>query len=497
MKKLILPIFLLGIGVAGCSKFLDRKPLGQYTQDDLGLSALESQVMAAYAGLRTEGCAGVKFGAVHSIRSDDAMKGSIASDGVPAEQMFDDFIYLKDFWLLNDYWGDHYRLVKLCNDVIGAVDKTANPNPAELVNRGEAKFLRAYAYFNLVRAFGEVPKIDFVVTNTTEGNVPKKSVAEIYALIDADLQEAANVLPPTWGPEYIGRTTKWAAKALQAKTWITRSNWGSALGACREIINSNQYRLFEPYWKVFSEEGENCPESIFEIQAMYNSTQDYGIQYANYQGVRGSGNWDLGWGWNVPTQDLYDAFETGDPRREYTCMANNAPEPYGIAGTITSQAGFVGKWYNRKAYTHPNVRNSAGGNVPRAGRWLNMRIVRYADVLLWAAEAANELGGAQNTTDALQWLELIRARARQGAPAGTLPKVVTTVQAELRDAIRHERRVEFGMEHERFYDLVRWGIAEQTFGQLGKNYQPRNRYLPIPQPEIDKSGGVLKQNPDY
>ncbi|WP_109698534.1 RagB/SusD family nutrient uptake outer membrane protein [Chitinophaga deserti] len=497
MKKIILPIFMLSIGVAGCSKFLERKPLGQYTQDDLGLSALESQVMAIYAGLRTEGCSGVKFGAVHSIRSDDAMKGSIASDGVPAEQMFDDFNYLRDFWLLNDYWGDHYKLVKLCNDVIGAVDKISDPKPSERVNRAEAKFIRAYAYFNLVRAFGDIPKIDFIVTTTAEGNVPKKPVAEIYALIDADLTEAGTVLPAAWESTYIGRSTKWAAKALHAKTWMTRGNWGSALGACREIINSNTYRLYEPYWKVFTEEGENNIESIFEIQALYNATQDFGIQYANYQGVRGSGSWDLGWGWNLPTENLYNAFEPGDPRREYTCMANNAPDPYGINGTITSQAGLTGQWYNRKAYTHPNIRNSMGGGVPRAGRWLNMRIIRYADVLLWAAEAANELGGAANTTDALNWLEMIRARARQGAPAGTLPKVVTTDQAELREKIRHERRVEFGMEHERFYDLVRWGIAEDVFAQLGKNYQPRNRYLPIPQPEIDKSGGVLKQNPDY
>jgi hypothetical protein len=113
-----------------------------------------------------------------------------------------------------------------------------------------------------------------------------------------------------------------------------------------------------------------------------------------------------------------------------------------------------------------------------------------------AAEAANEVGGAQNTTDALAYLEMVRARARGGNNA-VLPKVTTTSQALLRDAIRKERRSELAMENDRFFDLVRWGIAKDVFTALGKNYQDKNRYLPIPQPEVDKSAGVLKQNPDY
>ena len=167
----------------GCKKFLEREPLGRYTLDDLGASSIESQVFAMYAGLRTEGMSGIKFIAVHSIRSDDADKGSIPSDNLAAETFFDEFNYTKDFWLLNDYWGDHYRLIKLTNDVIDAVEKLDNPNAAEIVNRAEAKFLRAYAYFNLVRAFGQVPKIDFLVENVEDGNKPKATVDEIYVLI--------------------------------------------------------------------------------------------------------------------------------------------------------------------------------------------------------------------------------------------------------------------------------------------------------------------------
>ncbi|HEX2535404.1 MAG TPA: RagB/SusD family nutrient uptake outer membrane protein, partial [Chitinophagaceae bacterium] len=131
------------------------------------------------------------------------------------------------------------------------------------------------------------------------------------------------------------------------------------------------------------------------------------------------------------------------------------------------------------------------------GFWMNVRVIRYADVLLMAAEAAAELGGAANIQEALGFLEQVRARARKGNNA-VLPQITETNQEALIDLIRHERRVELGMENERFFDLVRWGIDEEVLHAAGKtNYQPKHRYLPIPQPEIDKSGGVLEQNPDY
>jgi len=155
--------------------------------------------------------------------------------------------------------------------------------------------------------------------------------------------------------------------------------------------------------------------------------------------------------------------------------------------------GLVRPYWNKKAYTNPAIRRSSGS---RQGEWFNMRVIRYSDVLLMAAEAANEVGGEANITLALDYLEQVRSRAR-GTNAAVLPPVTTTDQEALRQAIRHERQVELGMEHQRFFDLVRWGIAPQVFQAAGKNFQPRHRYLPIPQQEIDKSDGVLTQNPDY
>src|SRR5690348_12241106 len=207
----------------GCKKnFLDREPLGRYTSNDIAEGSFESQIFGVYAGLRAEGISGVKYIAVQSIRSDDAEKGSSTSDAVDAENFFDNFQYTKDFWLLNDYWGDHYKLIGLANNVISDIDSAKATDAPTLTNRAEAKFMRAYAYFDLVRAFGEVPKINFKVTSAAQANIAKSPVSEIYALIDADLQDAATYLPLSWDAKYAGRITKGAANALQAKAYLYR-----------------------------------------------------------------------------------------------------------------------------------------------------------------------------------------------------------------------------------------------------------------------------------
>src|SRR5690606_21784500 len=210
-------IITLVMVASGCKKdWLDRKPLGQYTEEDLDPGSLEGLVFAIYGGgMRHEGISGLPYIALHNIRSDDAEKGSLPGDGVDAENIFDKFQYVKDFWLINSYWTGQYNLINLSNNVISAADSIDNQTTATLINVGEAKFFRAFAYFNLVRSFGEVPKIDFKITDPSQAIVPKSPIAEIYQLIDADLQEAVAALPPTWDSQFIGRITKGAALALQ------------------------------------------------------------------------------------------------------------------------------------------------------------------------------------------------------------------------------------------------------------------------------------------
>jgi hypothetical protein len=483
-------------GVSGCKKFLDRKPLGTGISDDITQGGLEGQVFGLYGALRTDGMSGFPTLWFKSMRSDDAQKGSVPGDIADGGSIFNNFQYQKDFWLANGYWDDHYAFIALCNNVISDIDSLGLTDPASLTNRGEATFMRAWAYFDLVRDFGSVPKIDFKVTQTSQANVPKSPVAEIYALIDADLQFATDHLPLSWDPKYVGRLTKGTANTLIAKTQLYRQNWAAALAKAEEVINSGQYALLPNYADYFRESGENTSESIFEVQ-MYenaNGSVRQGNNHNETQGVRGSGEWDLGWGFNVPTQDLVDFYEAGDTRKNATILfsgQSDDPANGGYGQTLPPSPPLAQPYWNKKVYTDPARRLATGD---RFGYWLNVRLLRYADVLLMAAEAANELGGASNTTKALAYLEQVRARARKGNNA-VLPPVTTTDQAELRAAIQRERRAEFGMEFERFYDLVRWGLADDELGPLG--YEDRNRYYPIPQPAIDKSGGVLQQNPEY
>jgi hypothetical protein len=476
-----------------CKKFLDRKPLGAGVNGDVAQGKLEEQIFGLYAATRNWGMTQLPFLMVHSARSDDADKGSTPTDGADSEDFYDNFHYTKDHWLMTAYWDDHYAFIGLANNIIHDVDSLHLTDAPSLVNKAEAQLMRAWAYFDLVRSFGEVPKIDFKITNAAQANIAKSPVADIYALIDADLQAAVSTLPLQWEDKFLGRVTKGTANALWAKAYLFRGNWASALAKSEEVINSHQYELITPYTKLFTEAGENSKESIFEIQNYENAngSQSFSNAFAQYQGVRGSGDWDLGWGWNAPNQVLVDSYEAGDPRKDATILFSGQTDQY---GQLVPQSPPLARLYwNKKTHGDPARRASSGD---RFALWLDMTLIRYADVLLIAAESAEELGGAANITKSKGYLEQVRARARGGNNA-VLPEITTTDQATLRTAIRKDRRAEFGMEYERFFDLVRWGIAQTTFAGMGITFEPRDKYMPLPQSAIDKSGGKLIQNPDY
>ncbi len=507
--KLILTVtyiaFLaVSFALTSCEDMFDRKPLGQQTEDDLTGGTYETQVFNMYAKLRgfhlTSGNTAL---AIHGMRSEDAEKGSTLSDGAATGKMFDDFEYLASNGMIKSYWNDNYSLIHKVNDLLDEMSQNPSLTEGDLVNKGEALFVRAFCYFNLVRAFGEVPLIDFKVYDAAEANVPKSSVAKIYELIDSDLTEAENSLPRTWEQLYVGRLTWGAARSLHARTYMMRNDWGNMKAAAEEVINSGLYNLKTPYEDIFREKGENCSESVFELQCTATESQpgsnDIGSQFASVQGVRGAGEWNLGWGQHTATQELADAFEEGDPRKDETLLyfiRNGKDDPESIPANKPygekpiSNADVIAKYFNKKAYTDPAMRLK----FTKGGYWVNIRLIRYADVVLMASEAACELG---DLSSARNYLEMVRARAR-GNNIGILPEVTTNNQNELREAIRHERRVELGMEFDRFYDLVRWGIAKEVLHAVGKTgYQDRHALLPIPQDEIDKSNGVLVQNPNY
>lgn len=493
----------LGVFATSCSDLLDQKPQGDWTSEDQK-GSFESLVFTIYGQARGYNITGgLPPLIVQNIRCEDVDKGSTKSDGDDVTRMFKRFEYTASHGTLKGYWEGNYTVIHSVNKLLASLkeyeEKEGQLNSSAKINKGEAHFFRAFAYFNLVRAFGEVPLVDFKIDQAEDANIPKNTAEEIYKLIDEDLKIAAENLPEAWAKNFSGRLTTNAAKALHARTYMMRSDWENMYDLSKEVINSGLYNLSTPFDKIFREEAENGPESVFELngtstEAIPNSNT-IGSQYAEVQGVRGSGQWDLGWGWHTPSQKLAEAFEEGDPRKDETLLyfARSAAEaatmepnkPYGEVPI--AQSTVENLYYNKKAYTNPALR----AKYHKHGHWFNIRIIRYSDVVLMAAEAANELG---NVSEAGQYLEMVRARARGGNDS-VLPKRNTSDQNQMREYIRHERRIELAMEWDRFYDLVRWNTAVDVLGPNG--YQPKHALLPLPQAEIDKSNGVLVQNPNY
>ncbi len=492
-------LLLSTIYIAGCNKFLDRQPLGRYTIDNYpyppGSGRYDQFVFSAYSSLRDYQVSAYPFIAT-LIRSDDADKGSSLFDGAEYGLVAsDNFTMSPSTGFLNDVWNGYSNLINKCNIILDVVkkDTTATPEATKTLAQAEARFIRSYAYFTFERLFGNIPLIDSVLT-VSGSNVPQSTPAEIYAFIEKDLQYAAANLPLKWDAKFIGRATSGSANGLLAKVYLYEKKWAEAMATADMVISSGMYDLSTPYDKIFTDEGENSSESVFEIQAYAdaNHPTEYGCEYANGQGVRGVGVQDLGWGFNDPSGQLERAYEPGDPREESTILHCPSPHPTRYGEVFGPEPDST---YNMKVYTNPAKRLAIGGLAGQHGWWVDLRILRYADVVLIYAEAANELG---QTAAALQKLEWVRARARNGNNA-ILPPVTTTDQNQLRLAIQHERMVEFAMEFDRFFDLVRWGIADSVMHAAGKvNYtKGRDEWLPIPQTQIDLSKGVLHQNPGW
>jgi len=498
--------------LTGCKQnFLDRDPQGSYTQDTYpypgGSGPYDTYLFGAYSELRSFNVHSQFFIFATSVRSDDADRGSTATDGVPNSSDFDNFPVSPGSTWNNGLWLGYFSFVNKCNIALDQIknNKTIIATPeVKLQSEAEARFLRGYSYFMLVRFFGRVPLIDSVATNAvSQSNVPQSQPAAIYSFIESDLQFAAANLPLSWSSNFVGRATSGAANGLLAKVYLTQGKWSSAMGAAQMVMNSGQYNLSTSFDNIFRETGENSKESVFEVQATAsaNIPTANGVQYAQIQGIRGAGIWNLGIGWNSPSTFLEAAYELNDPRKNRTILFMSTATTtnlsiYGETLPVWSPTGSTpNPRYNNKVYTNPAMRASVAS---MSGWWMNVRILRYADVVLMFAEAANESGGATNITAALAALNSIRARARAGNNA-ILPNVTTTDQAALRDAIRQERRVELGMEHDRFFDLVRWGIAATVLNASGKpNFSnARDVLLPIPQTQIDLSQGKLTQNPGY
>ncbi|MDQ1096589.1 MULTISPECIES: RagB/SusD family nutrient uptake outer membrane protein [Chryseobacterium] len=474
MKKIFLSIALVAV-LAGCKDdYLDVEQPNRIkanafftTQDD----ALQA-TSAIYSALRSWENSAFPAQYVFGVPADDVEKGSNPGDA-SFINAYDQFTYTASDSGVEGYWIGQWQFVNRCNQVITNV-----PNinmDATLKNRlvAEAKMLRAYFYFNLVRIYGGVPIFDGLPADGNY-NIPRNSVDEVYNFIISDLSSAAAVLPQSYGAEDLGRVTKGGALGLLSKVYLYKKDWQKAYDTSNQVMAMG-YSLDPDFNHLFRPAGEFGSESVFEVNCQC-SAQYGGSQYAEVQGVRNQ----FGWGFFTPTTALESAFEPGDIRKELTLLREGETT---LEGDVIHKGDpQAGNMWNQKAYVPQSLNNSSCGY----GSIQNIRILRFAEILLINAEAANELG---NTAVAITNLNKVRTRA---GLAGT----TATTQAALRTAIWKERRVELAMEGDRFVDLVRTGQAATVLASYGFT-AGKNEVFPIPLNSINQSNGILTQNPGY
>jgi hypothetical protein len=387
-----------------------------------------------------------------------------------------------------DLWRGPWPGILYCNEVIQQVPGI--DMDTTLRNRvvGEAKFLRANYYFILVRYFGDVPLITEPQTPNDDLYPARTPKNQVYDLIEQDLQDAVRLLPrrETYTGSDVGRASKGSALGLLAKVYLTLGDYADVIPLCQQVTDLG-YTLNASYADNFDPAHKNGPESLFEVQ--YSGSTTYGFfddlnqasWTSTFMGPRNTTFVGGAYGWNQPTQEFVDSYEAGDKRKDLTILYEGCPD---FNGNVY-KSSYSTTGYNVRKFLVPTTvspqYNTSNEDFP---------VLRYADVLLMEAEALNETG---KTTEAEAPLNQVRIRAG-------LPEVHGQSQADLRNTILHERRMELAFEGDRWFDLLRIGNGQYGLDflhSIGKtNATQKNLLMPVPQVEIDANPN-LTQNPGY
>lgn len=431
-----------------------------------------------------------------NVASDEALAGGGAIDDRPEYQEIETFTTSSNNAAVANLWKKNYRGIYRANLLINndKVKTTAVDN-----YKAEAKFLRAYYYFELVRFFGDVPLFTNTLTKSEYQQV-RRPVTEVYALIETDLKEAIAKLPlkSKLSPDNKFRVNLGAAQALLGKVYLYEKKWAEAAAMFGEVIKSTEYTLEPNYEDNFKASHEFGTESVFEIS--YTNTKP---SVDAWGGPNSEGNLDIqlmgprdlvipadssdiqaGWGFAKPSAEMANVFTATDVRKNATVFSlawvvakgGSCSEPYQATG-----------YFNRKYAALKGETNALNHDVCYLN---NYRIIRYSDVLLMYAEALNESGAADvNGKDVAFYINQVRNRAK-------LANTTASGKEGLRAAIKLERQLELALEGVRYFDLVRWGDANTILAPLGYK-AVTNGLFPIPQGDIDKSQRSLSQNAGY
>lgn len=479
MKKRLLVATLGVLLLTSCKKFLEQAPETARSEANFYKTTADfyNAFVGTYSTLKNGGVYGNGSGALFTlfeIVSDNADFGVTRQPVNTAMFEIEDFNISFSNTLISSAWTGHYLGIGQANTIIGRLADAGIGQSDKDRFEGEAKFLRALYYFDLVRLFGDVQLVTQEINDPYALNkTSRSSAADVYKFIVSDLQAAEAKLPATVPASEAGRASKWAAKALLGKVYLTMKEWNNAATKLKEVIDSSGRSLMTNYAAVF------LPTTSYAANTEYL----FAVQYKSGQIGQGSNLWSEwapfnagaallgtggggGGGFCRPTPDMVNAYEAGDARKAATVATSYQN------GSTTVNERYVVKWRQQGALS-----GDADTDFP---------LLRYADVLLMYAEALNEKG---QTTLAETPFNLVRARAGLAGKTGLS-------QADFRPAIEQERRVELAFECQRWPDLVRTNRYLAVMTSKGYPAKDFHKLYPVPQRERDLNNG-LSQNPGY
>lgn len=490
--KRILSYITISVYLISCSdSFLDKKSLTSLSDDTFWSNKNDANIALAgcYDALQDNALYG---GGVYNatFRDHDCMSDNSVNQWAWMGMKFiADGTADPSHWFFSDYWNSSYKGIARTNKVIAYVPKIEDMKDEDKTTvLAQAKFLRALFYFNLTNAFGDVPLITKPQT-LKEAYVAKNSHAEIIDTVLSDLKYAKDMLPVEYEADNIGKATKGSALALLSRVYLYKKDWGNAASTAQDVIALNKYNLFNDYKLLFSEENEQCSEVIFSVR--------FATGLGDNNGEKFSGSWAKNAqthhrpltnfindfyctdGLPIDKSPLYsgtlpkDQIKNRDPRMDASLIYKG--EVWLDGGAPFSKGNYAIHKYIRK-----DTENLTDGGQ-------DFYVIRYADVLLTKAEALIESGSTEQ-----EIYDLINeVRARVNMPKIEDVEGTGLSTEELRDILRHERRVEFGFEGFRYYDLKRWGDMENAVSRV-KDYHmvyhpEKSYYWPIPQAEVDNN----------
>ncbi|MFL9836808.1 RagB/SusD family nutrient uptake outer membrane protein [Flavobacterium sp. ST-75] len=491
-RKIITAILAFSIvatvNISCSDDFVERDPVYSISSDNYFNSEEDYNyaLIAAYDILQST-YVNVILG---EIASDNTLSGGESANDVIGWQQVDEMTHTPVNSNLRDVWNWMFAGVNRSAYILEFKDKTDFEGRAQIV--AEARFLHAYYNFELLKWFGGIPlKGDERFALGDETTIPRASKDEVYASIISDLEMAIADLAVT-APQ-VGRVTKGAAQALLGKVYLYKGDYALAASMLDNVITSGQYALVQDdnYLNLFEESGENGTESVFEVQ--YTDVEGAGFGCLQCSegnvavGFSGPRNYSgpmftSGFSFNVPTEEAASIYEDGDMRKEVTILDMAA---WGAETGATYGPGYKDTGYFNRKYI-PRVRSDEAAGDLNLTNPNNYRAIRYSDVLLMAAEAYSRTG---NASQALEYVNEVRRRA-----FGDENHDLSGAGDALTSAILLERRRELLGEGHRFFDLVRTGQAASNIPGFTAN---KNELFPIPIEEIQFSGGLWEQNPNY